>query len=83
MPKVKGVDTILIVVDQLTKYAHFLLVKHPYTAKTIAKLCSKEVVQLHGIPSSIVSDQDPTFMSHFWMELIQLQGTNLKMSTSY
>ena len=49
----------------------------------MAELFAKRVVRLHGIPTSIVSDRDPTFMSHFWKELFQLQGTNLKMSTSY
>ena len=83
LPKVGRVDTILVVVDRLTKYAHFLLVKHPYTAKSVAELFTKEVVRLHGIPTSIVSDRDPTFMSHFWKELFRLQGTHLKMSTSY
>ena len=83
LPKVRGVDTILVVVDRLTKYGHFLLVKHPYTAKTIAELFAKEIVRLHGIPSSIVSDRDPTFMSHFWVELFRMQGTSLKMSSSY
>ena len=83
LPKVGGVDTILVVVDRLTKYAHFLLIKHPYTAKTVADLFVKEVVRLHGVPTSIVSDRDPTFMSHFWKELFRLQGTQLKMSSSY
>ena len=69
--------------DRLTKYAHFLLIKHPYTAKSVAELFVREVVRLHGVPVSIVSDRDPTFMSHFWKELFRLQGTTLRMSTSY
>ena len=59
-------------VDQLTKYAQFLLVKHPYITKSVAKLFAKEVVRLHGIPSSIMSDKDPKFISHFWRELFRL-----------
>jgi hypothetical protein len=51
--------------------------------KSIAEILAKEVVRLHGIPKSIVSDRDPTFLSHFWKELFRLQGTILKMSTAY
>ena len=65
LPKVGGVDTVLVLVDRLTKYAHFLLIKHPYTAKIVADLFVKEVVRLHGVPTSIVSDRNPTFMNHF------------------
>ena len=72
LPRVRGIDTVLVVVDRLTKYAHFLLVRHPYTAKTVAEIFIKEIVRLHGIPSSIVSDRDTTFMSHFWQELFRL-----------
>ena len=83
LPKIEGADIILVVVDRLTKYAHFLLARHPYTSKSMAKLFIKEVVRLHGIPSSIVSDWDPTFISHFRTELFRLQGTKLRMSTFY
>ncbi|MCH96095.1 hypothetical protein A2U01_0017078, partial [Trifolium medium] len=83
LPKSKGYEAVLVVVDRLSKYSHFILLKHPYNAKTIAELFVKEIVRLHGIPSSIISDRDPIFMSHFWMELFKLQGTNLKMSSAY
>ncbi|PNY16937.1 retrotransposon-related protein [Trifolium pratense] len=83
LPKSKGYEAVLVVVDRLSKYSHFILLKHPYTAKTIAELFMKEVVRLHGIPNSIISDRDPLFVSHFWMELFKLQGTKLKMSSAY
>ncbi|MCH85656.1 hypothetical protein A2U01_0006505, partial [Trifolium medium] len=83
LPKSKGYEAILVIVDRLSKYAHFVPLKHPYTAKTIAEVFVREVVRLHGIPLSIVSDRDPVFMSNFWQELFKLQGTKLKMSTSY
>jgi hypothetical protein len=57
--------------------------KHPYTAKSVAEIFVKEIVRLHGIPNSIVSDRDPLFVSHFWKELFKMQGTTLKMSSSY
>ncbi|CAJ2648236.1 unnamed protein product [Trifolium pratense] len=83
LPKSKGYEAILVVVDRLSKYVHFVPLKHPYTAKVIAETFVREVVRLHGIPLSIVSDRDPIFMSNFWKELFKLQGTQLKMSTAY
>jgi hypothetical protein len=83
LPSSQGKTTILVVVDRLTKYAHFCPVAHPYTASTIAQLFVDNIVKLHGVPQSIVSDRDKIFTSHFWKELFRLQGTQLKMSTSY
>jgi hypothetical protein len=83
LPKSRGYEAVLVVVDRLSKYSHFLLLKHPYTAKSVAELFVKEIVRLHGIPLSIVSDRDPVFISHFWRELFKLQGTQLKMSSAY
>lgn len=68
LPKVQGVDTIMVVVDRLTKYAHFILISHPFTAKDIATLFTKEAVCLHGFPTSMVSDRDKVFLSTFWFE---------------
>ncbi|GAU10042.1 hypothetical protein TSUD_272800 [Trifolium subterraneum] len=83
LPKSKGYEAVLVVVDRLSKYSHFILLKHPYAAKSIAELFVKEVVRLHGIPNSIISGRDPLFVSHFWMELFKLQGTKLNMSSAY
>ena len=83
LPKSGGKDAILVVVNRLSKYGHFIALKHPYSARTIAEVFVKEIVRLHGIPSSIVSDTDSTFLSLFWKELFKLQGTTLKMSTAY
>lgn len=83
LPKSKGFEAILVVVDRLSKYAHFVPLKHPYSAKTLAEIFTREVVRLHGIPNSIVSDRDPIFVSNFWQELFKLQGTQLKLSTAY
>jgi hypothetical protein len=60
LPKSDDYSVILVVVDRLTKYAHFLPVKHPYTAISIAKLFLDNIVKLHGLPKSIVSDRDPS-----------------------
>ena len=53
LPKSKGFEAVLVVVDRLSKYSHFLLLKHPYTAKSVAELFVKEIVRLHGVPLSI------------------------------
>ncbi|KAJ9542106.1 hypothetical protein OSB04_028612 [Centaurea solstitialis] len=83
LPRSKGVDTILVVVDRLTKFAHFIGLCHPYTAPSVAAVFVKEIVRLHGFPSTIISDRDKVFMSKFWQELFTLQGTKLLRSTAY
>lgn len=65
LPRSKGFEAIFVVVDRLTKYSHFIPLKHPYTARSVAEHFTKEVIRLHGIPSSIISDRDPLFVSHF------------------
>jgi hypothetical protein len=77
LPRSNGFEAIMVVVDWLSTYSHFIPLKHPYTAKSLAEVFVKEVVRLHGVPSSIVSDRDPLFMSNFWREFFRLQGTTL------
>ncbi|PKI60573.1 hypothetical protein CRG98_019049 [Punica granatum] len=83
LPRSQGRDSIIVVVDQLSKYAHFIALEHPYSAKEVAKAFVRGIVQLHGIPESIVTDRDRIFMSSFWRELFKLHGTKLKMSSAY
>jgi hypothetical protein len=64
LPNSGVVNCILVVVDKFTKYAHFLSLKHPYTATFVAKLFMDQVYRLHGMPTSIVSDRDRVFTSH-------------------
>lgn len=80
---VHGNDFILVVVDRLTKMAHFLPCKQTITAPQVARLFWRDIVRLHGIPSAILSDRDPRFTSKFWQELWRLMGTQLPMSTAY
>jgi hypothetical protein len=65
------------VVDYFSKVAHFITLGHPYTATTVAHDFFTEIVRLHGISSSIVSDRDPTFTSNYWQELFKLSGVCL------
>ena len=83
LPKSNGYNVIMVVVDRLTKFAHFVAVKHPYTASTIAQLFMDNIVKLHGLPNSIVSDRDTIFVSAFWKELFKLYRVNLQLSTAY
>lgn len=75
--------TIMMVVDQLSKYIHFIPLKHPYTAAMVAKAFVDHVIKLHDMPTSIISDRDKIFTNLFWKTLFQLQGTTLKLSSSY
>jgi hypothetical protein len=83
LPMSAGKNSILVVVDRLTKYGHFFALGHPYSAKAIAAVIVFGVMKLHGVPRSIVSDRDPIFLSSFWKEFFKLQGTELKMSSAY
>ena len=64
-----GHIVIMVIVDRLKKYAHFVALRHPYTAATIAKSFIANVVRLHGVLTSIVSDRDKVFISSFWQTL--------------
>lgn len=83
LPMSCGKNSILVVIDRLSKYAHFLPLSHPYSAKVIAEVFVAGIVKYHGLPRSIISDWDPIFMSHFWREFFKLSGTQLNMSSSY
>lgn len=83
LPQSHGYEVILVVVDRLSKYGHFLPLKHPYTAHTVAKAFMDNVVKLHGLPDAITGDRDVVFISSFWQELFTLQGVKLHTSSAY
>ncbi|GJU51680.1 putative reverse transcriptase domain-containing protein [Tanacetum coccineum] len=84
LPKTtSGQDTIWVIVDRLTKSAHFLPIKETDSMEKLTRQYLKEVVSRHGVPVSIISDRDSKFTSHFWKSLNEALGTQLDMSTAY
>ena len=65
LPNSKGYSVIMVMVDRLSKYSHFIPLAHPYIASTVARTFMDNIFKLHGIPHSIVSDRDAIFTSRF------------------
>lgn len=82
LPLSHGKSSILVVVDRLTKYAHFVGLNHPYTTLTVAQAFLDYVFKLHGLPTILISDRDKVFLSKFWADFFKLHGVELHMSTT-
>jgi hypothetical protein len=83
LPKYEGKDTILVVVDKLTKYAHFIAIIHPFTTRTVVQLFIDNVFRLHGLPLVIINDRDRIFTSQLWQDLFKSIKVKLKFSSAY
>jgi hypothetical protein len=83
VPKVGVKSVISIVVDRFSKFAHFISLSHPYSTSSVAKAFFDNIVRLHGMPCSIVTDHDPIFTSNFWKELFRLAGVKLLLSLAF
>jgi hypothetical protein len=79
----KGHDSIWVIVDRLTKSAHFLPMREDFNMERLALLYINEIVMRHGVPISIISDRDSRFTSRFWQSLQKAMGTRIDLSTSY
>ncbi|MDV3194625.1 MAG: hypothetical protein Q8886_02835, partial [Candidatus Phytoplasma australasiaticum] len=80
---VRGNDMIWVIVDRLTKSAHFLATRENEKLEKLAQLYIREIVTRHGIPISIVSDRDSRFALRFWKRLQEQLGTRVNLSTAY
>ena len=78
-----GNNVVWVIIDRLTKSAHFLGMKTTDTTETLSQLYIREIVRLHGVPLSIVSDHDSQFVARFWQSLQQAMGTELRFSTTF
>jgi hypothetical protein len=78
-----GHDAIVVFVDKLTKMVHYAATTTDVSAPQLATIFMREVVRLHGVPESILSDRDPRFTAHFWRAFWSQLGTTLTMSTAY
>ena len=84
LPRTKlGFDMVWVIVDGLVKTAHFIPLKTGCTLDKMARLYVQEIVRLHGVPRTIVSDRDPRFVSRFWKSLHEALGTKLNFSTAF
>ena len=79
----KGRNGVWVVVDRLTKMAHFILFNTKWSVAKLARYYVREVVRLHGVPASIVSDRDARFTFRFWQSFQEAMGTELQMSSAY
>ena len=79
----RGADTIWVIVDRLTKSAHFIAIKESSSAEKLAEIFVRQIVSLHGIPVSIISDRDTRFTSRFWQKFQEELGTRLHFSTAF
>nr|GFA83619.1 reverse transcriptase domain-containing protein [Tanacetum cinerariifolium] len=78
-----GHDTIWVIMDRLTKSAHFLPMREDYKMDRLARFYLNEIVARHDVPISIISDRNSRFTSRFWQTMQEALGTNLDMSTAY
>lgn len=83
MTLTEGMDTVLVVVDRLSKYGHFIALKHLFSASDVADIFLDHIFKLHGLPATIVSDRDKIFTSIFWTSLFEKLRVGLHFSTAY
>jgi len=76
-------DSVWVIVDRLTKTTHLLPIDLRISMRKLAQIYIDEIVRLHGVPSSIVSNRDPRFTSRFWQTLQEALGTKLRLSSTY
>ena len=79
----QGHDVVWVIVDRLMKLTHFLAMWMTFMLERFCRLYIREIVRLHGVPVSIVSDRDPRFTAYFWKSFQKAMGTRLTLSTTF
>lgn len=82
LPKSQNKDVILVVVERLSKYAHFISMSRPYTAQQVSQLFLGQVFKLHGLPKVILTDRDPVFTSTIWQPMFKSMGFQLHLTSA-
>jgi hypothetical protein len=83
LPQYRLVNAILVVVEKISKYSHFIPLAHPFTAFSVAQLYMTKVYKLHGMPMAMISDRDRIFTSELWWCLFKMAGVQLQISSAY
>jgi hypothetical protein len=83
LPTSGNANSIMVVMDKFTQYAHFIPLRHPFTTAKVATAYFDHVWKLHGLPAVMISDRDPIFTSKFWTELFGKVGSELRLSSAY
>lgn len=83
LPTSNGKNSILVMVDRLSKSAHFIALTHPCTTKIVVEKFIEVVVKLHGMPKTIINNRDAIFISHFLQGFLKMSDTQFKMSIAY
>ena len=79
----QGYNALWVIVDRLTKSTHFITIKDSTTTNQLGRIYIREIVRLHGVPKTIVSDRDSRFVSAFWSSMQRAMGTRLAFSSAY
>jgi hypothetical protein len=81
--QIRGKGVVLVGVDRLTKYSHFVALSHPYTAHTVAQLFVDHIFRLHGLPAAILTDRGQIFTSQLWQSIFKGLKVSLQYSSAY
>jgi transposase InsO family protein len=82
-PKAGNKSVIMVFVDCFSKVSHLCSLSHPFSPSSMARSFMDNIFKLHGMPTSIVLDRDPTFTNKFWQDFLKIQGMGPKMSMAY